>query len=673
MILADERVQDCMKAFGISEFKKIGDLNALDLEGMRFGHPLYERDSLVIIGDHVTLDAGTGCVHTAPGHGREDHEVGLKYGLDIYSPVDDDGCFTSDVHHFSGQFVFTANGPITEKLKEKDALLASGTIAHSYPHCWRCKKPVIFRATPQWFISMDQTGLRAKALEEIDKVKWIPHWGRERIYGMIENRPDWCVSRQRAWGVPIALFSCRHCGKVLVDQTIIDHVCGLFERHGADVWFEKTVDELLPGGVCCPDCKSHDFEKETDILDVWFDSGVSHAAVLEQRDNLKWPADMYLEGSDQHRGWFHSSLLTAVGTRGKAPYKSVLTHGFTVDAEGRKMSKSVGNTIAPGEVIRTHGAEILRLWVSATDYRDDIRISDNILKQLSDAYRRIRNTCRFILGNLYDFNPKTDAVPYDSMLEIDQYALTRLQDVIQKAQNAYDQYEFHIIYHALHNYCAMDLSAFYLDVLKDRLYTAPPKSLERRSAQTAMHIIGDAVSKIMAPVLSFTAEEIWTHMPGAEEKARSIHLTSLPAVNEKWQNKDLEARWNLLLSVRSEVTRALEEARNQKKIGHSLDADVTLCADGKLYAELLADADELKTIFIVSYVSLVKFDQRTPEFGQTALEGLAIRIEGAKGVKCQRCWIYDETVGSDVQNPEICHRCRQALDVIGSNEWMSNT
>jgi isoleucyl-tRNA synthetase len=668
LILADERVDACMKAFGISEYKKIADLNPRNLEGMRFGHPLYERDSVVVLGDHVTLEAGTGCVHTAPGHGREDHEVGLRYGLEVYSPVDDEGCFTSEVDFFKGQFVFSANTPITEKLKESGALLAGGTLMHSYPHCWRCKKPVIFRATPQWFISMDQTGLRQKALEEIDKVKWIPHWGRERIYGMIENRPDWCVSRQRAWGVPIALFSCRKCEKVLVDQSIIDHVCGLFEQHGADVWFEKTADELLPDNTSCPGCGSREFTKETDILDVWFDSGVSHAAVLEQRDNLKWPADMYLEGSDQHRGWFHSSLLTAVGTRGKAPYKSVLTHGFTVDAEGRKMSKSVGNTIAPGEVIRTHGAELLRLWVSATDYRDDIRISDNILKQLSDAYRRIRNTSRFILGNLYDFNPDADAVPYESMLEIDQFALARLQDVIQKARKAYDQYEFHIIYHALHNYCALDLSAFYLDVLKDRAYTSPPKSIERRSAQTAMHIIVDAVSRIMAPVLSFTAEEIWAHMPGTREKTESIHLTSLPAVNEKWQNKDLEARWNLLLSVRAEVTKTLEDARNQKKIGHSLDASVTLCAGENLYKDLLAYADELKTIFIVSKVFLIKSDQRTDEFAGTALEELSVRVDAAKGDKCPRCWIHDETVGTETARPEVCDRCSRALDIINSNE-----
>ena len=398
-IMAKDLVDSCMLTFGIEDYRIIAEISAKSLENLKAVHPLYGRESRIILGEHVTLEAGTGCVHTAPGHGREDYEVGLEYGLDIYSPVDDKGCFTDEVDFFSGQFVFDANRNINSKLKESGALLAEETIEHAYPHCWRCKQPVIFRATPQWFISMESTGLRRKALQEIDRVKWIPAWGRERIYGMIENRPDWCVSRQRAWGVPIAVFYCEHCEALMLDEAVMEKVYRLFEEHGADVWFEKPLADFIPDGMKCQKCGGQQFKKETDILDVWFDSGVSHAAVLEQRSNLKWPADLYLEGSDQHRGWFHSSLLTAVGIRKKAPYEAVLTHGFVVDAEGRKMSKSLGNVIAPKEVIDRFGAEILRLWVTASDYREDVRISDEILKQLTDAYRRIRNTSRFMLGS----------------------------------------------------------------------------------------------------------------------------------------------------------------------------------------------------------------------------------------------------------------------------------
>lgn len=663
-ILAESLADTCMETFCIEKYQRLAAVRPAELAGVRCIHPLYDRDSLVILGDHVTLDAGTGCVHTAPGHGREDHEVGLKYNLDVYSPVDDNGCFTPDVEYFNGQFVFAANEDIIEKLKDNDALLAADVFSHSYPHCWRCKKPVIFRATPQWFISMDRTGLREKTLKEIDRVKWIPHWGRERIYGMIENRPDWCVSRQRAWGVPIALFTCAACDTVVVNEEIVDHVCRLFEQYGADVWFDRQVDELLPPGVVCPECGKNEFIKENDILDVWFDSGVSHAAVLEYRDYLKWPADLYLEGSDQHRGWFHSSLLTAVGTRGAAPYKAVLTHGFTVDAEGRKMSKSVGNVIAPNEVIKKHGAEILRLWVSASDYRDDIRISENILKQLSDAYRRIRNTARYMLGNLFDFDPAVDAVPRESMKEIDRYALCKLQDVIQKARKSYELYEFHTIYHTLHNYCTLDLSAFYLDVLKDRLYTAPPKSIERRSAQTALYILLNAMAKIMAPILSFTAEEIWKHMPDETGKPESIHMALMPEVDDQWLDEAIENKWNLLLEVRGEVTKALEEARNKKMIGHSLDAAVTLCAEEDLYEKLQPYAEDLKTIFIVSKAGLVRPEQKTEAFFKTGLDGLHVLVEKAEGEKCQRCWIYDASVGSISDQPGICARCSQALKEI---------
>jgi isoleucyl-tRNA synthetase len=661
LILAKELVEDCMNTFGISNFNVLAEIGAATLERKRCLHPIYDRESLIILGSHVTLEAGTGCVHTAPGHGREDYEVGLLYDLDAYSPVDDSGCFTQDAEFFSGQFVFEANSDIIANLENSGALIAKGKLDHSYPHCWRCKKPVIFRATPQWFISMDKTGLRKKALNEIDRVTWIPHWGKERIYGMIENRPDWCVSRQRAWGVPIAIFYCKECGTLYLNKNIINHIYRLFEENGADIWFEKEVEELLPEKAVCETCGNKTFIKEDDILDVWFDSGVSHAAVLEQRSNLRWPADLYLEGSDQHRGWFHSSLLTAVGTRGSAPYRSVLTHGFVVDAQGKKMSKSLGNVVAPEEVIERHGAEILRLWVSASDYRDDIRISENILKQLSDAYRRIRNTCRFLLGNLYDFNPETDSISYDMMFELDRFALHRLQELIQRTRTAYDTYEFHIIYHALYNYCIVDLSAFYLDILKDRLYTSPSRSTDRRSAQTVIYTILDTLARLMAPILAFTAEEIWNFMPDRKEKSQSVHLTSLPAVQEEWKNEQMAQKWRRLVKVRGEVTKALEDARVKKIIGHSLDAAVIIYADNDLYDILEPYKDNLKTILIVSEASMIKGEAPDVTFKSLDIEGLSIQVESAPGEKCERCWIRDISVGTDSKQPTICNRCRNAL------------
>lgn len=663
LILAKELVESCMTVFDIGGYEIIADFKADLLENKRCKHPFYERDSLIILGDHVTLEAGSGCVHTAPGHGREDYEVGLQYGLDAYSPVDDAGKFGDDVEFFKEQFVFKANPAIIEKLIEKNALLAQQSMNHSYPHCWRCKRPVIFRATPQWFISMEKTDLRRKSLEEIDRVEWIPHWGRERIYGMIENRPDWCVSRQRAWGVPIAVFTCQKCDGILIDQTIIDHVYNLFEKHGADVWFERSTAELLPEGSVCQSCGSTEFEKETDILDVWFDSGVSHAAVLDERPDLTWPADLYLEGSDQHRGWFHSSLLTAVGLRGRAPYKSVLTHGFVVDAKGKKMSKSLGNVVAPKEVINKYGAEILRLWVAASDYKDDVRISENILKQLSDAYRRIRNTSRFMLGNLSDFDPETDQLPYDDLLEIDRFALHTLGKLIERTLKAYEEFEFHVVYHGIYNYCTVDLSAFYLDILKDRLYTSPPASRDRRSAQSVMFKILDSLAKLMAPVLAFTAEEIWRYMPGAADKPESIHMADLPKVDEAGRDENLAEQWAQILAVRGEVTKVLEEARTQKTIGHSLDAAVTIGADDAVYDILKAHEADLRSIFITSNVNLVKgtLSESTPS---ETLDKLYIKVEAADGEKCERCWVHDPAVGSHEDHPTVCNRCKKALEQI---------
>ncbi len=663
-ILARELVEACMQTFGISEYEILAEFEASALERKKCRHPLYDRESLLILGDHVTLDAGTGCVHTAPGHGREDYEVGLTYGIDAYSPVDDDGRFTEDVEFFKGGFVFETNDAINDKLADVGALLARAGLKHSYPHCWRCKQPVIFRATPQWFISMDETGLRQKSLTAIDAVQWIPHWGRDRIYGMIENRPDWCISRQRAWGVPIAVYYCKDCGAPLLNQEIINNVFELFETYGADAWFERDTSNIIPADATCDKCSSQEFVKETDILDVWFDSGVSHAAVLEDRDYLRWPAELYLEGSDQHRGWFHSSLLTAVGIRESAPYRSVLTHGFVVDANGRKMSKSVGNVIAPKKVINKFGAEILRLWVAASDYRDDIRISDNILKQLSDAYRRIRNTSRFMLGNLFDFDPDQDRLPYEDLQEIDQFALHQLHAIIEKARKAYETYEFHVIYHALYNYCTLDLSAFYLDILKDRLYTSPPTSQARRSAQTVLHHILDAMARLMSPILPFTAEEIWKYMPGQAETNESIHMLALPEVVATWKDDELGRKWQLLLDIRGEVTKALEAARADKLIGHPLDAAVTLGVTAEMYTELQTFEEDLRYIFIVSQAHLTQTPLKEQTFQSDEVEGLSIAVAPSPGEKCERCWTHSTSVGSHDAHISICDRCVAAMEQL---------
>ncbi len=659
-IVARELSDCCMKTLGIKDFRVIADIDPKILEHKRCAHPLYGRDSIIILGDHVTLEAGTGCVHTAPGHGREDYDVGLEYDLDVYSPVDRHGRFNEDVEFFKGLFVFDANRAINEKLKEKGMLLAEDEFVHPYPHCWRCKKPVIFRATPQWFISMDKTGLREKSLREIDRVQWIPHWGRDRIYGMIENRPDWCVSRQRAWGVPITLFYCEKCGQILMNEEIMGNIFNLFSENGADVWFNMDTTDLLPEGITCSHCGHHGFVKENDILDVWFDSGVSHAAVLEARNYLKWPADLYLEGSDQHRGWFHSSLLTAVGTRGRAPYDSVLTHGFVVDEAGKKMSKSIGNIIAPDEVIRKYGAEILRLWVAASDYRDDIRISDNILKQLSDAYRRIRNTSRFLLGNLFDFDPGSNVFPYESMWELDRFALHKLQELVKRTRKAYDRYDFHIIYHALFNYCTLDLSAFYLDILKDRLYTSPADSNGRRSAQTVLYFIADTMVRLMAPMLPFTAEEIWKFMPARKGKEISVHLESLPEVNDDFMDDELADRWKNFLSVRGEITKALEKARAEKRIGHSLNAAVTISGKDDLF-NTLSSFDDLRSLLIVSKVELVKNGVLEDAYESAEIDGLKVKVQQAAGEKCERCWVHDTRVGSHSDYPAVCPRCVNAL------------
>ena len=662
-ILAEALLEQVMAQAGKTRYTVLAKFPGKQVEGLKCRHPFINRESVLILANYITLDTGTGCVHTAPGHGQEDYESGLEYNIPIYSPVDDQGRFTSEVQFFAGQFVFDANEAVIQKLAEVGALIHSETYTHQYPSCWRCKNPIIFRATEQWFISMEKNGLRQKALEAIDRVTWIPPWGRDRIYGMVQNRPDWCISRQRAWGVPIVAFTCQSCRELLVEERLIEHVSGLFEKGGADIWFDLPAGELLPPGTRCPKCQGEDFKKETDILDVWFDSGVSYAAVCEKRPNLKSPADMYLEGSDQHRGWFHSSLLASVGTRGRAPFLSVLTHGFVVDGAGRKMSKSFGNVIAPDEVINRYGAEILRLWVAAEDYRDDIRISEEILTRLSEAYRRIRNTCRFLLGNLYDFDPQKDMIPDAQLLELDRWILLRLQKLISRLREAYANFEFHLVFHSLHNFCTVDLSSLYLDILKDRLYTSPASSRERRAAQTALYKILDALVRLMATILSYTAEEVWGHLPGPKPRVESVHLTLFPEVEAKYLDEQFEERWELLLKVRGEVSKSLEIARQNKLIGNSLEAAVTLGAPEKLLSFLRQNEAQLQDFFIVSQVELVSSlpaeAYRSPE-----LEGLKILVSRAKGKKCARCWIYDPRTGESTDYPSVCPRCRDALSKI---------
>lgn len=657
LIVAEGLKDSFLAAVGLTG-SVIATFKAGVLERKRCKHPFYDRDSIVLLGEHVTLEAGTGCVHTAPGHGQEDYELALKEGLEIYNPVDNHGKYLATVDFFGGQQVFPANQSVIDKLVEVGALLQTTTISHSYPHCWRCKKPIIFRATEQWFISMKANDLRDKALKAIDQVEWIPKWGRERIYGMIENRPDWCVSRQRSWGVPITAFSCTSCGEYIADGTIMDHIAEIFKKESSDVWFDWSAERLLPAGTVCPKCGAASFEKENDILDVWFDSGVSHAAVLEPNPGLRSPADMYLEGSDQHRGWFHSSLLESVGTRGVAPYKSVLTHGFVLDGQGRKMSKSVGNVVAPEDVIKKFGADILRLWVSAMDYQDDTRISQEILTRVAEAYRRIRNTCRYILGNISDFDPATQSVPFPEMPEIDRWALHQLEVLKGRVLTAYQDLQFHVIYQEVNGFCTTEMSSFYLDILKDRMYTSKGNSLERLSAQTVMFRILDTLVRVLAPVLSFTSDEVWQFMPGQREE--SVHLAEFPARNPEWRDDALAARWERIIKVRSDVSKALELARVAKTIGHSLDAAVTVAAPPELFSFLQEYAAELNSIFIVSKATLAT-ELEGEYWTSENIEGLKVQVTAAPGVKCERCWYYSEELGTDAGHPTICPKCTIAV------------
>ncbi len=641
-----------------TDYTITAEFKGSDLEYCRCQHPFIERESVVINGDHVTLDAGTGCVHTAPGHGDVDFVVGQKYKLPIISPMDDKGCLTAEAGIFGGLSADDANKAICQWLEENKYLIKLKFIKHQYPHCWRCKNPTLFRSTAQWFASID--GFRQKALEEIDRVKFIPSWGHDRIYNMIADRGDWCISRQRTWGVPIPMFYCDECGAEIVNDATIEHISNLFREQGSDIWFAKDAMELIPEGLTCPKCGGKHFRKESDIMDVWFDSGSSHYAVLNNWPGLRWPADLYLEGSDQHRGWFNSSLCTSVAMTGRAPYDQVLTHGFIVDEQGRKMSKSLGNGVDPLEVIKTRGADILRLWVASSDYRNDIAVSENIMKQVSEAYRKIRNTFRYLLGSIYDFNYETERVQLENMTELDRWAEMKLQQLVQKVSKAYEEYEYHVIYQAVHNFCIVDMSSFYLDIIKDRLYSTAPNSPERKSAQTVLYDIAVALVQMLAPILTFTCEEVWKYLPIANKKL-SVQLAGWPTVNEKAIDPALEEKWNKIIALRSEISKALEEARRNKAIGHSLDAAVAIYAEGEAKEILSEKAADLANICIVSQAYVADFADAPNDCYHNDELKLAVKVAPAKGIKCERCWIYSEEVGQDSDYPTLCPRCAKVL------------
>ncbi|MBN2430885.1 MAG: isoleucine--tRNA ligase [Acidobacteria bacterium] len=623
------------------------------MDGLLCRHPFINRDSILVLADYVTLDQGTGCVHTAPGHGQEDYMTGQKYGLDILCPVDNQGCFTEEANAFVGMNVFEANPHIVDLMRENGSLIHSAGYKHSYPHCWRCRGPIVFRSTPQWFIAMDHDNLRHKALAEIRRARWIPAWGEERITNMVANRPDWCISRQRSWGVPIIAFYCKQCDHLLMSKDIVEYVATHFEAEGADAWYRISAQELLPTGTTCPSCGSTDFQKEFDILDVWFDSGVSYDSVSKDRPELPWPSDLYLEGGDQYRGWFHSSLLASLGCRDSAPYREVLTHGWVLDHAGHAMSKSLGNVIAPGEVIEKSGAEILRLWVGSVEYKEDVRISDEILSRLQEAYRKIRNTMRFLLGNLADFDPQQYKTAAEDLTEIDRWALARLNQLLDKCRAAYDAYNFHIVYHTIYQFCTVDLSAVYLDILKDRLYTAAADAPERRSSQTAIWEILQVVTRLLAPIMSFTAEEVWQYLREKAALPESIFLADFPVPETIWANDALLATWERLFSIRERVSKSLEEKRQNKELGNSLEARVVLTAGSDDFQFLAPYVDQLRYIFIVSDVTLEK--------GESPVGEPAVQVLRAGGDKCERCWNYSPQVGTYDDFPSVCERC---IDVV---------
>ena len=648
LIIATELVDKVMKIAEIKDYTTIKTFKGTELEGVRCKHPFLPRESRVVLGSDdtilVDLETGTGAVHTAPGYGKEDYLCGLKNNLDIIVTVDSKGHQTEEAGPFAGMYYAKSDKEIIKWLEENDLLLAKQTINHSYPHCWRCKHPIIFRATSQWFASVD--GFRKQALEAIKTVKWYPAWGEERITKMIEDRNDWCISRQRTWGVPLPIFYCKDCEKEYVTPESLEKVQNIVKEKGTNAWFDMDVKDLMPENAKCSECGCTEFTKETDIMDVWFDSGSTHESVLAERGLPE--ANLYLEGSDQYRGWFQSSLLTSVATKNKAPYKEVVTHGYVVDEQGRKMSKSLGNGIDPIQMCNELGADILRLWALSSDYTSDVSISKGILKQVAEVYRKIRNTARFILGNIdgLDVNSLT---PYEELEEIDKFALIKLNKLIADCTKAYEEYDFNKAYQTINTFCVVDMSNFYLDIIKDRLYTSKPDSKERKSAQTAVYLILDALVKILAPMTCFTAEEIWKYMPHTEnENVESVMLTYYPEVNSKYENKELEAKWNKIIALKENVAKKLEEARAAKVIGHSLNAKVIISAEGAEYDFLKENEELLMTVFIVSGLEIV----------QGASD---IKVEVADGEKCERCWMYSTTVGEDKENPTICHRCSENL------------
>ncbi|HYB97311.1 MAG TPA: isoleucine--tRNA ligase [Vicinamibacterales bacterium] len=623
-----------------------------ELERLVFRHPLYDRDSLGVLGDYVTLDAGTGAVHTAPGHGADDYHTGVRYGLEIYAPLDAGGHYNESVELFAGLKVWEANPKVEEALHTRGRLWHREDFDHQYPHCWRCHNPVIFMATSQWFIAMDKHQFRERALEAIDVTRFIPDWGKQRIHGMIANRPDWCISRQRAWGVPIPAMDCVKCGTPVLTKALVDKAAAVFDVYGADAWYERPVEEFVPDGLRCAECGGSEFEREGNILDVWFDSGSSHEAVLPFREDHHWPADLYLEGSDQHRGWFHSSLLVGIGTRGRAPFSQVLTHGFVMDEHGRKMSKSLGNTTAPQDVIKQSGAEILRLWVSMVDYRYDMNIGKEVMTRSVESYRKIRNVLRVLVANLYDFDPNHDSVPKSRLLEIDRWALAKYAEAAEKIVKAYENYDYPAVFQTANHLITVDLSAFYIDVTKDRMYTMGAKSEARRSGQTAMYTIVDGLARLLAPVLSVTMDELWRLLPGPREE--SVHLALFPRDLEQWRDAPLLERWAQLAAVRDQVNLQLEEKRKDKTITANLSARVVITpADGS--AALLAQyADFLPTLFGVSEVVL-------GEGRNAQAEGTAVAVERATGTKCDRCWRYVPEVSAEPDRTGLCPRCVEAL------------
>ena len=664
LLLASALVENVMKEIGITDYKIVGSEKGKSFEGMKCKHPIFDRDSLIILGGHVLLDEGTGCVHTAPGHGQEDYEIGVKYKIPIFTTLDSQGKFNQEGGKFKGLTYKEGNTAVIEELTKNGTLLKVSKITHSYPHCWRCKKPVVFRATKQWFVNIE--AFRDLVLSEIEKVQFVPDWGKEKIYGMVENRTDWCISRQRVWGVPIPVFYCKRCGEIIINEETINSVKKLFLEKGSNSWFTMPAEEILPKDYQCPHCQGKDFEKEKDIMDVWFDSGCSHAAVLKKRAKLHWPAELYLEGTDQHRGWFQTSLLTSVAAFGKAPYKTVLTHGFIVDEKGKKMSKSVGNVIAPQEIIEKYGADILRLWVASSDYRTDIRISSKILDQLVEIYRRVRNTARFILGNLSDFNPDTDAVSYEKLNELDRLVLNNFQRLVKRVNECYDKFEFHSLYHEIHNFCAIDLSSFYLDIIKDRLYTAFTDSEERRAAQTVLYLIINDLVKLIAPVLSFTAEEIWQYLRETKKGKESVFLTPLPEVNKNNIDEDLEKKWENILKIRKDVLKALEIKRGEGFIGNSLEAQINIYTEDKEVCDyLMSFKEQLETIFIVSKIDIIYGEEKkgisSDVYTGVEFPAVKVLITRAPGEKCERCWCHSETVGEDKKYPTVCEKCAKVM------------